>query len=86
MDSLYYQRKRKEESKHKPKEKWISENDISLALVIMFGFIFMVGLLVITTIASKESEIDCKSIGGEYKVIDRTFAGKSVVDVYGCVK
>lgn len=86
MDSMYFQKKRKEEKKYKPKEKWLDEFDISIAVVILFTTLFMIGLLVIATISSKESEIDCESIGGKYKVIDKTFAGKSVVDVYGCVK
>lgn len=86
MDSMYFQKKRKEENKHKPKEKWLDESDITVAAVILFTILFMIGLLVIATISSKESEIDCELIGGKYKVIDRTFAGKSIVDVYGCVK
>ncbi|WGT37929.1 hypothetical protein QH639_19195 [Lysinibacillus sp. 1 U-2021] len=86
MDSMYFQKKRKEENKYKPKEKWLDESDISIAAVILFTILFLIGLLVVATISSKESEIDCESIGGKYKVIDKTFAGKSVVEVYGCVK
>lgn len=92
MDSSYFQHKRKKEKEeyykkypHK-KERFLDENTIAWILLGSFIFIFIAGLLYITATTQTENLNECEEVGGKYVIVDRTFAGKSAVDIYGCVK
>lgn len=55
-------------------------------LAIAIGFIG-VCMMIVGYEATQNNEMeDCKSIGGEYIVVDEQWTGKVMMDIYGCVK
>lgn len=79
-----YKEKQKREKKYNPTD--FDELDIFLWFVVFSSVAAMIGLLIIGSVFHEDDRNKCEKVGGEYIVVDRTFTGKTAVDIYGCVK
>ena len=69
-----------------PKKTPLDEVDQLLIGVIIFCIIFVIIVLVLAVTIDNKSQDECSQLEGEYKVVDTAYVGKSVVNIYGCVK
>lgn len=90
IDGYEYQKRKRQEQKELTR---INKNPLDESVPVMWIFVIVMVLaltviVILAGITEKNNTIDCESIGGEYRVIDREWsaARKGTVDVYGCVK
>lgn len=88
MDSYQYQKKAKAEQrankKYNPKD--FDEADYLLMIIFGFMLVLIVLLLSFSNYIHDKNMNDCERVDGGYEVVGREFAGKTAVDIYGCVK
>lgn len=85
-DARYYQKKRQSELGNPTGFEGMNSTFNILLGAVVGCIVLMVLLLVIVAKSSEDSRNNCEKIGGEYIVVDKQFAGKTIVNVYGCVK
>lgn len=88
IDGYEYQKQKRREQKewNEKNRKPMDETTHMLIMFIVGSFVLAVGLIVLMVISEEDNKNNCEKIDGEYVVVDRQWVGKSMVDVYGCVK
>lgn len=90
LDSNEIRKRRQSENKNSLTKKPIRVVDWESYIPLGIGIAFILGLIITLGIVGAKIEEEnrdaCKSIGGEYKVVDKQMSGKVYIDVYGCVK
>lgn len=90
LDGRQIEREYKAEQRRLKEErsKYASSDDSGamIGIVLFLGFGMLAGLVAMQVYFSEEGKNDCEKVDGEYVIVDRTFAGNSAVDIYGCVK
>lgn len=90
IDGYEYQKQKRKEAKEyrKKNRKPLDESEKVMWIFAVAMVIALIVIVILAGITEKNHVIDCESIGGEYRVIDREWsaARKGTVDVYGCVK
>lgn len=59
---------------------------LMLFIFILFGFSMFIVWGVADSKDKQTRKDSCESIGGVFEVIDETYAGNTIVNIYGCVK
>lgn len=84
IDGYEYQKQKRREAKERKKP--MDDADATIITTIVAFVILIVGLLVMAIVIGEDDRNNCEKVNGEYIIVDRTFAGKSAVDIYGCVR
>lgn len=88
LDGRQIEREYRAEQRRKKevRDKYEDDSGAMLGVALFLGFGMLAGLVAMQVYFSEDSKNDCEKVDGKYVIVDRTFAGNSAVDIYGCVK